>query len=78
MKYLLILLLLISTNCIAEPNVKMIYGLTGFGISLVGTAILPYNNHIGLTTFATGFPFVGMAIIFDNKNKNKKRNEIRN
>ena len=69
MKYLLIILLLISTNCIAKPNIKMIYGLTGFGVSLVGATITPHNKPIGLTTFASGFPFVGVAIILDNKNK---------
>jgi len=47
----------------------MIYGLTGFGVSLVGATITPHNKPIGLTTFASGFPFVGVAIILDNKNK---------
>lgn len=69
MKYLLAILLF-STSVRAKPNVKMIYGLTGFGLSVVGANIVPYNKNVGLSIFASGFPFVGVAIMIDYK-KNK-------
>lgn len=66
MRYLIPILLL-STALQAKPNVKMIYGLTGFGVSTVGAFIVPYNANVGVSVFASGFPFVGVAIIFKNK-----------
>lgn len=66
MKYLLAILLL-STNVQAKPNVKMIYGLTGFGLSVIGANIVPYNKNVGVSVFASGFPFVGVAIMIDCK-----------
>jgi hypothetical protein len=67
-KYLLAILLL-STSLQAKPNARLIYGLTGFGLSVVGAVIVPYNKQVGLTTFASGFVFVGLVVILDCKNK---------
>lgn len=66
MRYL-IPILLFSTSLQAKPNARLIYGLTGFGVSTVGAFIVPYNNNLGVSIFASGFPFVGLAIIFKNK-----------
>ena len=66
MKYLLAILLL-STSVQAKPNARLICGLTGFGLSTVGANIVPYNKQVGLTMFASGFPFVGVAIIIKSK-----------
>ena len=66
MRYLLAILLL-STTLQAKPNARLICGLTGFGVSTVGTFIVPYNKNVGVSVFASGFPFVGVAIIFKNK-----------
>ena len=66
MKYLLAILLF-STSLQAKPNVRMIFGLTGFGLSVVGASIVPYNKQVGLTTFASGFVFVGVVVIIDFK-----------
>lgn len=66
MRYLIPILLL-STAIQAKPNVKMIYGLTGFGVSTVGTFIVPYNANVGVSIFASGFPFVGVAIMIKNR-----------
>lgn len=68
MKYLLLILLL-STSLQAKPNARLICGLTGFGLSTVGTFIVPYNKQVGLTTFASGFVFVGVVVVMDFKNK---------
>ena len=66
MKYLLAILLL-STSLQAKPNVRMIVGLTGFGLSTLGAIVVPYNKQVGLTTFASGFVFVGVAIVIQSK-----------
>ena len=66
MKYLLAILLL-STSVQAKPNARLICGLTGFGLSTLGANIVPYNKQVGLTMFASGFPFVGIAIIIKSK-----------
>lgn len=66
MKYLLAILLL-STSVQAKPNARLICGLTGFGLSTLGANIVPYNKQVGLTMFASGFPFVGVAIIIKSK-----------
>jgi hypothetical protein len=67
-KYLLAILLL-STSLQAKPNARLIYGLTGFGVSTLGAIVVPYNKQVGLTTFASGFVFVGLVVILDCKNK---------
>ena len=67
MKYLLAILLL-STSLQAKPNVRMIVGLTGFGVSTLGAIVVPYNKQVGLTTFASAFVFVGVVVILDCKN----------
>jgi hypothetical protein len=67
-KYLLAILLL-STSLQAKPNVRMIVGLTGFGVSTLGANIVPCNKQVGLTTFASGFVFVGVVVILDCKNR---------
>jgi len=64
-KYLLAILLL-STALQAKPNARLICGLTGFGVSTVGAFVVPYNNNLGVSIFASGFPFVGVAIIIKN------------
>ena len=66
MKYLLVILLL-STSIQAKPNARLIYGLTGFGLSTLGANIVPYNKQVGVSIFASGFPFVGVAIIIKSK-----------
>lgn len=66
MRYLIPILLL-STTLQAKPNARLICGLTGFGVSTVGAFIVPYNKNVGVFVFASGFPFVGVAIIFKNK-----------
>jgi hypothetical protein len=66
MRYL-IPILLFSTSLQAKPNARLIYGLTGFGVSTVGAFVVPYNKKVGLTTFASGFPFVGVAIMIKNR-----------
>ena len=66
MKYLLAILLL-STSIQAKPNARLIYGLTGFGLSTLGANIVPYNKQVGVSIFASGFPFVGVAIIIKSK-----------
>lgn len=68
MKYLLLILLL-STSLQAKPNARLICGLTGFGLSTVGALTVPYNKQVGLTTFASGFVFVGVVVVMDFKNK---------
>ena len=68
MKYLLLILLL-STSLQAKPNARFICGLTGFGLSTVGAVIVPYNKQVGLTTFASGFVFIGVVVVLDFKNK---------
>ena len=68
MKYLLLILLL-STSLQAKPNARLICGLTGFGLSTIGANIVPYNKQVGLTTFASGFVFVGVVVVMDFKNK---------
>ena len=68
MKYLLAILLL-STSLQAKPNARLIYGLTGFGVSTLGAVIVPYNKQVGLTTFASGFVVVGVVVIIDCKNR---------
>jgi hypothetical protein len=65
-KYLLAILLL-STSLQAKPNARLIYGLTSFGLSVVGANIVPCNKQVGLTTFASGFVFVGVVVIIDFK-----------
>ena len=66
MRYLIPILLL-STALQAKPNARLICGLTGFGVSTIGAFIVPYNKNVGVSVFASGFPFVGVAIIFKNK-----------
>ena len=66
MRYLIPILLL-STTLQAKPNARLICGLTGFGVSTIGAFIVPYNKNVGVSVFASGFPFVGVAIIFKNK-----------
>lgn len=68
MKYLLAILLL-STSLQAKPNARLICGLTGFGLSTVGAVVVPYNKQVGLTTFASGFVFVGVVVVMDFKNR---------
>jgi hypothetical protein len=67
-KYLLAILLF-STSLQAKPNVRMIVGLTGFGVSTLGAVIVPYNKQVGLITFASGFVVVGVVVIIDCKNR---------
>ena len=68
MRYLLLILLL-STSLQAKPNARLICGFTSFGLSTLGAVIVPYNKQVGLTTFTSGFVFVGVVVIMDFKNK---------